>query len=68
MKKTWPSGISSVMDIGQGLKLMMENKNMGLGMLLHKRMKVLPERPIKNIKTLRKMLDKAKAMGKGGAV
>jgi hypothetical protein len=36
-------------------------------MLLKKRMKLLPERPIKNIKALRKMLDKAKAMGKGGA-
>ena len=51
----------------EGFKLMMENKNMGLGMLLHKRMKVLPERPIKNVKSLRRMLDKAKAMGKGGA-
>jgi quinone-modifying oxidoreductase, subunit QmoC len=53
--------------LGPGIKLMLENKDMGLGMLLKKRMKVLPERPIKNIKTLRKMLDKAKAMGKGGA-
>ena len=50
-----------------GVKLMLENKDMGLGMLLKKRMKILPERPIKNVKTLRKMLDKAKAMGKGGA-
>ena len=68
MKKMWPNGISWVMDLVRESKLMMENKNMGLGMLLHKRMKVLPERPIKNIKSLRKMLDKAKAMGKGGAV
>lgn len=51
-----------------GIKLMMENKDMGLGMLRKKRMKLLPERPIKNIKSLRKMLDKAKTMGKGGAV
>ncbi|OGP50790.1 MAG: heterodisulfide reductase subunit C [Deltaproteobacteria bacterium RBG_13_43_22] len=54
--------------LGQGIKLMMENKNMGIGMLWYKRMKILPERPIKNVKSLRKMLDKAKAMGKGGAV
>lgn len=53
--------------LGPGIKLMMENKDMGLGMLFKKRMKVLPERPIKNVKSLRKMLDKAKAMGKGGA-
>jgi quinone-modifying oxidoreductase subunit QmoC len=52
--------------LGPGIKLMLENKDMGLGMLLKKRMKLLPERPIKNIKSLRKMLDKAKAMGKGG--
>jgi quinone-modifying oxidoreductase subunit QmoC len=53
--------------IGGGIKLALENKDMGLGMLLKKRMKLLPERPIKNIKAFRKMLDKAKAMGKGGA-
>jgi quinone-modifying oxidoreductase, subunit QmoC len=53
--------------LGPGIKLMLENKDMGLGMLLKKRMKILPERPIKNVKSLRKMLDKAKAMGKGGA-
>jgi len=50
-----------------GIKLAFENKDMGLGMLLKKRMKLLPERPIKNIKSFRKMLDKAKTMGKGGA-
>ncbi|MFH0789243.1 MAG: 4Fe-4S dicluster domain-containing protein [Pseudomonadota bacterium] len=54
--------------LGGGIKLMLENKDMGLGMLFKKRMKLLPERPIKNVKSLRKMLDKAKAMGKGGAV
>ncbi|MEW6184992.1 MAG: 4Fe-4S dicluster domain-containing protein [Thermodesulfobacteriota bacterium] len=54
--------------LGQAIKLMLENKNMGIGMLRYKRMKVLPERPIKNIKSFKKMLDKAKAMGKGGAV
>lgn len=53
--------------LSDAVLLMLENKNMGLGMLRYKRMKVLPERPIKNIKGLRKMLDKAKALGKGGA-
>jgi len=53
--------------IGAGIKMALDNRDMGLGMLLKKRMKLLPERPIKNIKALRKMLDKAKAMGKGGA-
>lgn len=53
--------------LGPAVKMMLENKDMGLGMLLKKRMKLLPERPIKNVKTLRKMLDKAKALGKGGA-
>jgi quinone-modifying oxidoreductase subunit QmoC len=53
--------------LGPGFRLMLENKDMGLGMLRKKRMKLLPEKPIKNIKSLRKMLDKATAMGKGGA-
>lgn len=53
--------------LSEAVMLMLENKNMGLGMLRYKRMKVLPERPIKNIKSFRKMLDKAKEMGKGGA-
>ncbi len=53
--------------LGAGIKMALDNKDMGLGMLLKRRMKLLPERPIKNIKALKKMLDKAKAMGKGGA-
>jgi len=36
-------------------------------MLFHKRMKLLPEGKIKGISALRKMLDKASQMGKGGA-
>ncbi len=48
--------------IGAGIKKMLEFKNMGLTMLTHKRMKLLPERPIKGIKGLRKMLDKAATM------
>ena len=47
--------------LNRALQLMLENRNMGIGMLRYKRMKVLPERPIKNIKAFRKMMDKAKA-------
>lgn len=50
-----------------GIKMSLEMMDMGLQMLLHKRMKLLPERPIKGIKSLRRMLDKAEQMGKGGA-
>jgi quinone-modifying oxidoreductase subunit QmoC len=49
-----------------GIKNSIEMADMGIKMLLHHRMKLLPERPIKGIKSLRKMLDKADAMGKGG--
>lgn len=55
--------------IGAGIKKMLEFKNMGITMLKHRRMKLLPERPIKGIKGLRKMMDKAARMsaeGKGG--
>jgi len=50
-----------------GLKSTFEMTPMGAKMLFHHRMKLLPERKIKGIKTLRKMLDKAEKMGKGGA-
>ncbi len=49
-----------------GIKKSLEMADMGLAMFLHKRMKLLPEKKIKGIKSLRKMLDKAQAMGKGG--
>jgi len=49
-----------------GVKKAMELADMGIVMLLHKRMKLLPERSIKGIKELRKMLEKAQAMGPGG--
>src|SRR4030042_5150910 len=41
--------------IGAGIKMALDNRDMGLGMLLKKRMTLLPERPIKNIKALRKI-------------
>ncbi len=49
-----------------GIKKSLEMADMGLAMFLHKRMKLLPEKKIKGIKSLRKMLDKAREMGKGG--
>ena len=48
--------------IKQGLDMM----DIAITMLMARRMNVIPERPIKGIKGLRKMLDKAQAMeGKG---
>jgi len=40
---------------------------MGAQLFFHHRMALLPERKIKGIKALKKMLDKAEKMGKGGA-
>jgi len=50
-----------------GIKNGLEMADMGITMVVHKRMKLLPERKIKGIQSLRKMLDKAAEMGKGGA-
>lgn len=50
-----------------GIMSMLEMAPMGAQMFFHHRMKLLPERKIKGIKNLRKMLDKAQKMGKGGA-
>ncbi|MCP4682601.1 MAG: heterodisulfide reductase subunit C, partial [Desulfobacterales bacterium] len=50
-----------------GIKSMLEMAPMGAQMFFHHRMKLLPERKIKGIKDLRKMIDKAQQMGKGGA-
>jgi quinone-modifying oxidoreductase subunit QmoC len=51
----------------EGVKNMVKYSDMGLKLVLHRRMKLLPERKIKGIQSLRKMLDKAGQMGKGGA-
>ena len=51
----------------EGIKNTLKYMDMGLKLLLHHRMKLLPERKIKGIQSLRKMLDKAGEMGKGGA-
>ncbi len=45
--------------IVQGIKNALSMADMGIIMLLHGRMKLLPEKPIKGIKQLRIMLDKA---------
>ena len=50
-----------------GIRNSLEMADMGIAMFLHKRMKLLPERSIKGISSLRKMLDKAREAGKGGA-
>ncbi len=50
----------------QGLKKTLEMMDMGIVMFLHKRMKLLPEKKIKGIDSLRRMLDKAGEIGKGG--
>ena len=50
-----------------GIKNSLELADMGISMVLHRRMKLLPERKIKGIQSLRKMLDMAEELGKGGA-
>lgn len=51
----------------EGIKNTVKYMDIGIKMVLHRRMKLLPERKIKGIQSLRKMLDKAAEMGKGGA-
>lgn len=50
-----------------GIINMLGMSTMGAQLLFHHRMGLLPDRPIKGKKALRKMLDKAEKMGKGGA-
>ena len=52
----------------EGVKKMLGFMDIGIKLTLHRRMKLLPERKIKGINSLRKMLDKAETLGKGGAV
>ncbi|MEE9419207.1 MAG: 4Fe-4S dicluster domain-containing protein [Desulfatiglandaceae bacterium] len=52
----------------EGIKNTLSFSDIGIKMFLHKRMKLLPERKIKGIISLRKMLDKAEKMQeRGGA-
>ena len=52
----------------EGIKKMLGFMDIGIKLMLHRRMKLLPERKIKGINSLRKMLDKADRLGKGGAL
>ena len=45
---------------------MLNFMDIGIKLMLHHRMKLLPERKIKGINSLQKMLDKAERMVKGG--
>ena len=51
----------------EGIKSMLNFMDVGMRLVLHGRMKLLPEKKIKGIQDLRKMLDKAEKMGKGGS-
>ena len=50
-----------------GIKKSLAMLDIGIPMLLHRRMKLWPEKKIKGIKSLRKMLDKAEKMEEKGA-
>ncbi len=50
------------------IQSMLGMATMGTRLFFHHRLKLLPERKIHHVKDLRKMLDKAEKMGKGGAV
>jgi quinone-modifying oxidoreductase subunit QmoC len=52
----------------EGIKAMLNFMDIGIKLMLHRRMKLLPERKIKGVKSLQKMLDKAEVLEKGGAV
>jgi quinone-modifying oxidoreductase subunit QmoC len=49
-----------------GIKKGLAMLDIGIAMLLHRRMKLLPEKRIKGVKSLRRMLDKAQSMHKKG--
>jgi quinone-modifying oxidoreductase subunit QmoC len=66
-EKDLPRRVFFSAGIVEGVKATLKYMDIGLKMILHKRMKLLPERKIKGIKSLRKMLDKAGELGKGGA-
>ena len=66
-EKELPRRVFFAAGILEGVKTTVKYMDIGLKMVLHGRMKLLPERKIKGIQSLRKMLDKAAEMGKGGA-
>ncbi|EFK10904.1 conserved hypothetical protein [delta proteobacterium NaphS2] len=52
----------------EGVKKILEFADVGIKLVLHRRMKLIPEKKIKGISTLRKMLDKAEMLDKGRSV
>lgn len=51
-----------------GIRATLNFMDIGAKLMLHGRMKLLPERKIRGIQSLRRMLDKAEQIGKGGAI
>jgi quinone-modifying oxidoreductase subunit QmoC len=65
-EKDLPRRVFFADGVVNGIKKMLDFMDVGIKLLLHRRMKLLPERKIKGIQSLRKMLDKAKSKEKGG--
>lgn len=66
-EKDLPRRVFFADGVGTGIKKMLGFMDIGIKLLLHRRMKLLPERKIKGIQSLRKMMDKAESKRKGGA-
>lgn len=66
-EKDLPRRVFFAGGLSEGIKAMLQFMDVGIRLMLHRRMKLLPERKIKGIQSLRKMLDKAERIGKGGA-
>ncbi|MCF8131438.1 MAG: heterodisulfide reductase subunit C, partial [Deltaproteobacteria bacterium] len=67
-EKDLPRRVFFAAGFWEGVKAMLNFMDIGIKLTLHHRMKLLPERKIKGIKSLRQMLDKAEQLDKGGAV
>jgi len=66
-EKDLPRRVFFSQGLVEGIKSMLGFMDIGMRLMLHRRMKLLPERKIKGIASMRKMLDKAEKLGKGGA-
>jgi len=67
-EKDLPRRVFFSQGLVEGIKSMLGFMDIGIRLMLHRRMKLLPERKIKGIRGMRKMLDKAEELGKGGTV
>ena len=67
-EKDLPRRVFFAGGLGEGIKKMLNFMDIGIKLMLHHRMKLLPERKIKGINSLQKMLNKAEMLGKGGSV